>query len=344
MKRNSDYDSVWNMKFQLTSQRNQHRSSCNFSEDFTTIFDLENTRYCALPSREESYRLIPFVEESSVPIEDKMSNPKERQTDIRVEPNLVVEESEEQPQQSFANPEEEDDEEGFFEGFEVDEKKLKQVKETLFRLTQVQTQLITVVREGLSQEDPEIVVTEEEEEINSFLLWDTSDLLDEAERRWELTQARILSSYIVERESLPNNFNLLDPNRYSTPLLRPEGVEKDGVLENEQENIRITYQNSGSFEGFEPEEPPMIHGVERQIEIPTFGPYTPQPWVSCDYTVVDEQKEFQLTSPRNQHRSSCSFLKTSPPYLILRIPDIVLYPVGKRGLIDPLCGRVKCSY
>ncbi|KAB7501188.1 hypothetical protein Anas_14533 [Armadillidium nasatum] len=61
---------------QLTSQRNQHRSSCNFSEDFTTIFDLENTRYCALPSREESYRLIPFVEESSVPIEDKMSNPK----------------------------------------------------------------------------------------------------------------------------------------------------------------------------------------------------------------------------------------------------------------------------
>ncbi|KAB7503249.1 hypothetical protein Anas_07544 [Armadillidium nasatum] len=62
--------------FQLTSQRNQHRSSCNFSEDFTTIFDLENTRYCALPSREESYRLIPFVEESSVPIEDKMSNPK----------------------------------------------------------------------------------------------------------------------------------------------------------------------------------------------------------------------------------------------------------------------------
>ncbi|KAB7504582.1 hypothetical protein Anas_12829, partial [Armadillidium nasatum] len=61
---------------QLTSPRNQHRSSCNFSEDFTTIFDLENTRYCALPSREESYRLIPFVEESSVPIEDKMSNPK----------------------------------------------------------------------------------------------------------------------------------------------------------------------------------------------------------------------------------------------------------------------------
>ncbi|KAB7503167.1 hypothetical protein Anas_12895, partial [Armadillidium nasatum] len=194
-----------------------------------------------------------------------------RQANIRVEPNLVVEGSEEQPQQTFVNPEEEDDEEGFFEGFEVDEEKLKQVKETLFRLNQVQTQLITVVREGLSQEDPDIVVTEEEEEINSFLLWDTSDLLDEAERRWELTQARILSSYIVERESLPNNFNLLDPNRYSTPLLRPEGVEKDGVLENEQENIRITYQNSGSFEGFEPEEPPMIHEVERQIEVLVAG-------------------------------------------------------------------------
>ncbi|KAB7498333.1 hypothetical protein Anas_08764 [Armadillidium nasatum] len=63
-------------RFQLTSPRNQHRSSCNFSQDFTTIFDFENTRYCALPSREERYRLIPFVEESSVPIEDKMSNPK----------------------------------------------------------------------------------------------------------------------------------------------------------------------------------------------------------------------------------------------------------------------------
>ncbi|KAB7506065.1 hypothetical protein Anas_08084, partial [Armadillidium nasatum] len=42
----------------------------------TTIFDFENTRYCALPSREESYRLIPFAEESRLPIEDKMSNPK----------------------------------------------------------------------------------------------------------------------------------------------------------------------------------------------------------------------------------------------------------------------------
>ncbi|KAB7507972.1 hypothetical protein Anas_06471 [Armadillidium nasatum] len=221
------------------------------------------------------WKLPPEYLRNEFEFRDIMKSDEERQANIREEPNLVVEESEEQPQQSFANPEEEDDEEGFFEGFEVDEEKLKQVKETLFRLTQVQTQLITVVREGLSQEDPDIVVTEEEEEINSFLLWDTSDLLDEAERRWELTQARILSSYIVERESLPNNFNLLDPNRYSTPLLRPEGVEKDGVLENEQENIRITYQNSGSFEGFEPEEPPMIHGVERQIEIPTFGPYTP---------------------------------------------------------------------
>ncbi|KAB7501505.1 hypothetical protein Anas_14545 [Armadillidium nasatum] len=39
--------------------------------------------YCALPSREESYRLIPFVEESSVPIEDKMSNPKREASLVR---------------------------------------------------------------------------------------------------------------------------------------------------------------------------------------------------------------------------------------------------------------------
>ncbi|KAB7499961.1 hypothetical protein Anas_14476, partial [Armadillidium nasatum] len=214
------------------------------------------------------WKLPPEYLRNEFEFRDIMKLDEERQAEhprrVRI---LVVEENEEQPQQSFANPEGEDDEEGFFEGFEVDVQKLEQVKETLFRLNQVQAQLITVVREGLSQEDPEIVVTEEEEEINSFLLWDTSDLLDEAERRWE----------------------------YSTPLLRPEGVEKDGVLENEQENIRITYQNSGSFEGFEPEEPPMIHGVERQIEIPTFGPYTP-PTLG-----------FQLTSQRNQHRSSCNF-------------------------------------
>ncbi|KAB7506704.1 hypothetical protein Anas_11630 [Armadillidium nasatum] len=42
----------------LTSPRNQHRSSCDFSQDFTTIFDFENTRYCALPSREERYFII----------------------------------------------------------------------------------------------------------------------------------------------------------------------------------------------------------------------------------------------------------------------------------------------
>ncbi|KAB7495922.1 hypothetical protein Anas_03799 [Armadillidium nasatum] len=75
-KKSKEFYNHYCIRFQLTSQRNQHRSSCNFSEDFTTIFDLENTRYCALPSREERYRLIPFVEESSVPIEDKMSNPK----------------------------------------------------------------------------------------------------------------------------------------------------------------------------------------------------------------------------------------------------------------------------
>ncbi|KAB7500152.1 hypothetical protein Anas_13982 [Armadillidium nasatum] len=45
---------------QLTSPRNQHRSSCNFSEDFTTIFDFENTRYCALPSREERLSIDPL--------------------------------------------------------------------------------------------------------------------------------------------------------------------------------------------------------------------------------------------------------------------------------------------
>ncbi|KAB7498907.1 hypothetical protein Anas_07238, partial [Armadillidium nasatum] len=45
-------------RVQLTSPRNQHRSSCNFSQDFTTIFDFENTRYCALPSGEERYFII----------------------------------------------------------------------------------------------------------------------------------------------------------------------------------------------------------------------------------------------------------------------------------------------
>ncbi|KAB7506073.1 hypothetical protein Anas_09460 [Armadillidium nasatum] len=44
--------------------------------------------------------------------------------------------------------------------------------------------------------------------------------------------------------------------------------------------------------------------------IPTFGPYTPQPWVSCDYTVVDEQKEVQLTSPR---KSTSKFLYCALP-------------------------------
>ncbi|KAB7495444.1 hypothetical protein Anas_13098 [Armadillidium nasatum] len=139
------------------------------------------------------WKLPPEYLRNEFEFRDIMKSDEERQANIREEPNLVVEgKVKNNPSKVSPIQRRRMMKKGSLKGFEVDEEKLKQVKETLFRLD--------------SSTDP----------INN-------------------------------------------------------GVEKDGVLENEQENIRITYQNSGSFEGFEPEEPPMIHGVERQIEVLVAG-------------------------------------------------------------------------
>ncbi|KAB7502005.1 hypothetical protein Anas_13927, partial [Armadillidium nasatum] len=102
--------------------------------------------------------------------------------------------------------ENEEDEESVFEGFIVDREKLKQINDKLVIIAQQQVALVTkihstskVIHHSYETDTTnEKILTSEEMEVNSFLQWDTSDLLEEAERRWELTEAMILPSPIFE--------------------------------------------------------------------------------------------------------------------------------------------------
>ncbi|KAL7631326.1 UNVERIFIED_CONTAM: hypothetical protein RMT77_018372 [Armadillidium vulgare] len=156
---------------------------------------------------------------------------------------------------------EEEDEESFFEGFVVDQEKLKQIKDKLVIIAQQHAALVTEFRstskvmhgpdekETVCEDTYEEVITDEEREVNSFLQWDTSDLLEEAERRWELTEAMILPSPIVEPDIIEHDLNNLRRNQFSTPVISEERNVEEGVLEEEVgERFRI---DEFSFSGFD---------------------------------------------------------------------------------------------
>ncbi|KAB7499249.1 hypothetical protein Anas_11439, partial [Armadillidium nasatum] len=95
----------------------------------------------------------------------------------------------------------------------------------------------------------EEVITDEENEVNSFLQWDTSDLLDEAERRWELTEAMILPSPIIEPNMIICDFDNLRRNQFSTPVILEEDNIEEGVPEEEDEEY--SQIDEFSFLGFD---------------------------------------------------------------------------------------------
>ncbi|KAB7501608.1 hypothetical protein Anas_11637 [Armadillidium nasatum] len=147
--------------------------------------------------------------------------------------------------------ENEEDEESFFEGFIVDKEKLKQIKDKLVIIAQQQVALVTEIHStskviNHSYETDithEEILTSEEMEVNSFLQWDTSDLLEEAERRWELTEAMILPSPIPEPNIISYDLNNLRKNQFSTPMMLGEENIEEEVHEEEED--REYSQNTG---------------------------------------------------------------------------------------------------
>ena len=161
----------------------------------------------------------------------------------------------------FEEPEEE---ESLFEGFSVDQEKLKMVKDKLLAITKVQEKLLTLVRtspewpqdhcndlENPEMENPSGSGISHEEELNSYLQWDTSDLLEEAERRWEMSQAMILPTSVNNRESLPFNLNNLEPNWFSTPIVHTDEDKEEKETPSIGEKGESSQFNSLSFKGFD---------------------------------------------------------------------------------------------
>ncbi|KAB7501665.1 hypothetical protein Anas_13865 [Armadillidium nasatum] len=152
---------------------------------------------------------------------------------------------------------ENEDEESFFEGFIVDQEKLKQIKDKLVIIAQQHVALATEIHSTskvINNSDEtdtthEEILTSEEMEVNSFLQWDTSDLLEEAERRWELTEAMVLPSPISELDIIAYDLNNLKQNQFSTPMMLEEKNIEEGVQEEEEgECSRI---DEFSFLGFD---------------------------------------------------------------------------------------------
>ncbi|KAL7631976.1 UNVERIFIED_CONTAM: hypothetical protein RMT77_017703 [Armadillidium vulgare] len=174
----------------------------------------------------------------------------------------------------FEEPEEE---ESLFEGFIVDQEKLKIVKDKLLAITKVQENLLALVRTSPewskvnsgNLDDPEMdnhsgSGTNNEEELNLYLQWDTSDLLEEAERRWEMSQAMILPTSVNNRESLPFNLNNLEPNWFSIPIVYTDEDKEEKETPSVGEKGESSQFNSLSFRGFDKT---MIRPIPKALQL-----------------------------------------------------------------------------